>query len=207
MSFFFPSSLHFASSHHFLPETLKFVIAGAGAGALAVESNDAVVSRTSDGYLSPGSKSLCVETPTGHDVFALKEIGVSDSIGISKKASKPLVKAGLAHRMPFRNNTFDFIIFTNHTLLGFSARCDCIVVLIGGFGKPVGNPSYYRLTDMEKHQAHRHVLMNCTHVDPFVQEFKEITRRRLRSRTRSAAIIQRTVHREFASWFYNREPR
>ncbi|KAF7808481.1 hypothetical protein G2W53_035224 [Senna tora] len=71
-------------------------------------------------------------------------------------------------------------------------------------GKPVGNPSYYRLTDMEKHQAHRHVLMNCTHVDPFVQEFKEITRRRLRSRTCSVAIIQRTVHREFASWFYNR---
>ncbi|KAF7832767.1 Methyltransferase FkbM [Senna tora] len=160
---FFSSSLHFASSHHFLPETLNFVIASAGAGALVVESNDAVVSRTStaartkvyvskdwvrvvhfyssvfqdlisNGYLSPGSKSLCVEMPTGHDAFALKEIGVSDSIGISKKASKPLVKAGLAHLMPFRNNTFDFIIFTNHTLLGFSAQCDCIVVLIGGFG-------------------------------------------------------------------------
>lgn len=121
-----------------LPETLNFVIAGSGTGALAVASNDAVVVRAStaprrevyrsedwikavhfyssvfqdlisDGYLSPESKSLCVETPTGQDVFALKEIGVSDSIGISKKASKPLVKAGQAHRMPFRDNTFDFI--------------------------------------------------------------------------------------------------
>ncbi|KAF7841909.1 hypothetical protein G2W53_004207 [Senna tora] len=71
-------------------------------------------------------------------------------------------------------------------------------------GKPVGSPSYYRLTDMEKHQVHQHILINCTHVDPFVQEFKEKTRRRMRSRTRSAAIIQRIVHREFASWFYNR---
>ncbi|KAF7832806.1 Methyltransferase FkbM [Senna tora] len=162
MSFFFQFP-PFCLISPFLPETLNFVIAGAGAGALAVESNDAIVSCTStapqtkvyvskdwvravhfyssvfqdlisDGYLSPGSKLLWVETPTGHNVFALKEIGVSDSIGISKKASKPLVKAGLAHRMPFRNNTFDFIIFTNHTLLGFSAQCDCIVVLIGGFG-------------------------------------------------------------------------
>ncbi|KAF7808408.1 uncharacterized protein G2W53_035151 [Senna tora] len=30
-------------------------------------------------------------------------------------------------------------------------------------------------------------------------EFKEITRRRLRNRTRSVATIQRTIHREFAS--------
>ncbi|XP_059668094.1 uncharacterized protein LOC132313372 [Cornus florida] len=62
-----------------------------------------------DGYLSPESKSLCVETPVGEDVVALMEIGVSDSIGIFKKASKPLVISGQAIRQPFDENTFDFI--------------------------------------------------------------------------------------------------
>uniref|UniRef100_A0A5B7ALL4 Uncharacterized protein n=1 Tax=Davidia involucrata TaxID=16924 RepID=A0A5B7ALL4_DAVIN len=62
-----------------------------------------------DGYLSPNSKSLCLETPIGQDVFALKEIGVSDAIGIYKKASKPLVISGQAIRQPFEDNTFDFI--------------------------------------------------------------------------------------------------
>ena len=45
----------------------------------------------SHGYLSPESKSLCVESPERQDVFALKEIGVLYSVGIFKKASKPLV--------------------------------------------------------------------------------------------------------------------
>ncbi|KAA8517712.1 hypothetical protein F0562_015186 [Nyssa sinensis] len=62
-----------------------------------------------EGYLSPNSKSLCVDTPIGQDVFALKEIGVSDAIGIYKKASKPLVISGQAIRQPFDDNTFDFI--------------------------------------------------------------------------------------------------
>ncbi|KAI4353478.1 hypothetical protein L6164_002425 [Bauhinia variegata] len=122
-----------------LPESLNLITASAGTGALAVASNNVIRSTAagtwqpelytskdwikavnfyssvfqdliSDGYLSPEAKALCVETPTGHDVFALKEIGVSDSIGISKKASKPLVKAGQAQkRIPFEDNTFDFI--------------------------------------------------------------------------------------------------
>ncbi|KAL6998472.1 hypothetical protein U1Q18_008599 [Sarracenia purpurea var. burkii] len=62
-----------------------------------------------EGYLSPSSKSLCVETPNGEEVLALKEIGVSDSIGIYKKASKPLVISGQAFRQPFNDSTFDFI--------------------------------------------------------------------------------------------------
>lgn len=64
----------------------------------------------SHGYLSPGSKALCVETPNGEDVFALKEMGVQDSIGVFKKASRPLVISGNAqHRLPFGDNTFDFV--------------------------------------------------------------------------------------------------
>ncbi|GAV76898.1 Methyltransf_21 domain-containing protein/Methyltransf_11 domain-containing protein [Cephalotus follicularis] len=115
-----------------LPENFNFVIAGAGTGASAVAVRSTSVGRKdlytskgwikavrfyssvfqdliSDGYLTPFSKSLCVETGAGQDVFALKEIGVEDSIGISKKSSKPLVIAGEGHRMPFDDNTFDFV--------------------------------------------------------------------------------------------------
>ncbi|GKV22075.1 hypothetical protein SLEP1_g31975 [Rubroshorea leprosula] len=119
-----------------LPENLNLVIANAGPSVSAIFGSDAV-SRSnnprldlytskdwikavnyyssvfqdliSQGYLSPNSKSLCVETPSGQEVFALKEIGVKNSIGIFKKASKPLVISGEGHRIPFANNTFDFI--------------------------------------------------------------------------------------------------
>ncbi|KAM6556676.1 hypothetical protein CsatB_003695 [Cannabis sativa] len=53
--------------------------------------------------------SLYVETPKGQDVFALEEISVSNSIGIFKKASKPLVINGEAHQIPFSDNTFYFV--------------------------------------------------------------------------------------------------
>lgn len=62
----------------------------------------------SEGFLSPNSKALCVETE-GFDVFALKEIGVRDSIGISKKSLKPLVVSGEAIKQDFDDNTFDFV--------------------------------------------------------------------------------------------------
>ncbi|GAA0186546.1 methyltransferase [Lithospermum erythrorhizon] len=61
------------------------------------------------GFLSPNSIALCVETVEGCDVYALKEIGVSDSIGISKKSFKHLVVSGLAIRQPFDDSTFDFV--------------------------------------------------------------------------------------------------
>ncbi|MBA0584616.1 hypothetical protein Gorai_015419 [Gossypium raimondii] len=51
------------------------------------------------GYLSPNSKSLCIETLTGEEVQALKRIGVLDSVGIPKRASR---------KLPFKGNTFDF---------------------------------------------------------------------------------------------------
>ncbi|XP_010543177.1 PREDICTED: uncharacterized protein LOC104816178 [Tarenaya hassleriana] len=121
-----------------LPENLNFVIAGAGARVSAVVGNDDVRSTPvgsarhelytskdwikavqlyssifqdliADGYLSPDSKSLCVETAIGQDVFALREIGVKDSIGISKKASRPMVIKGEGHAIPFEDNTFDFV--------------------------------------------------------------------------------------------------
>lgn len=62
-----------------------------------------------DGYLMANSKSLCVETPSGQDVFALREIGVVDAIGTAKKKSPPLVVSALPSRLPFKDETFDFI--------------------------------------------------------------------------------------------------
>ncbi|QCD81730.1 S-adenosyl-L-methionine-dependent methyltransferase [Vigna unguiculata] len=61
------------------------------------------------GFLSPASMSLCVETSTGRDVLALREVGITNAVGISKKASPPLVKYGEARRIPFANGTFDFV--------------------------------------------------------------------------------------------------
>ncbi|XP_061362134.1 uncharacterized protein LOC133305898 [Gastrolobium bilobum] len=116
-----------------LPETLSLAIAGADSGHLAVESDSGGGSALPEvytskdwingvrfyssvfqdlvagGFLSPESKSLCVETPTGRDVFALREIGVRDAIGIARKAAKPLVKFGRVDRIPFGDGTFDFV--------------------------------------------------------------------------------------------------
>ncbi|KAJ8898919.1 hypothetical protein K2173_008412 [Erythroxylum novogranatense] len=119
-----------------LPENFGFVIAGAGNAAStankAVRVANAGPTRAdlytskdwikaahfysarfqdliSDGFLSPNSKTLCVETPIGQEVFALKEIGVKDSRGIYKKASKPLVISAKGNRIPFDDETFDFV--------------------------------------------------------------------------------------------------
>nr|XP_025650886.1 uncharacterized protein LOC112747020 isoform X1 [Arachis hypogaea] len=71
-------------------------------------------------------------------------------------------------------------------------------------GKPLGVSSYFTLTATEKLQAHRHVLTNCSIVDNYLQEFRNIVRKQLRSRTRNTSEIDKKVHREFASWFSTR---
>ncbi|PIA37452.1 hypothetical protein AQUCO_03000196v1 [Aquilegia coerulea] len=64
-----------------------------------------------EGVLTPNSKALCVETPNGQEVFALKEIGVADSVGISNKKFPPLVVSGKISEQPFDDNTFDFVFY------------------------------------------------------------------------------------------------
>lgn len=120
-----------------LPENLNFVIARTGGPAIAAK-NGAVPSTSAgsslpdlytskdwikavhfyssvfqdlmaQGFLSQKAKSLCVETPTGHDVYALRESGVKGAVGIFKKASRPLVIPGDPHRLPFGDNSFDFV--------------------------------------------------------------------------------------------------
>ncbi|CAL1378605.1 unnamed protein product [Linum trigynum] len=129
-----------------LPENFNFV-AGTGVVNKAVRSQPAGQSRSdlytskdwiksvhfyssvfqdliSEGFLSPDSKSLCVETPFGQEVFALKEIGVSDAVGIYKKASKPLVISSKLNRIPFGGDTFDFIFSGGGRFDGVSRPLD-----------------------------------------------------------------------------------
>ncbi|KAJ1381265.1 S-adenosyl-L-methionine-dependent methyltransferase [Sesbania bispinosa] len=61
-----------------------------------------------EGSLSPNSRALCIDTPTGEDVLALKEVGVVDSVGIFKKPSPPLIVKGEGRRQPFSGDAFEF---------------------------------------------------------------------------------------------------
>ncbi|KAL2500264.1 methyltransferase [Forsythia ovata] len=91
----------------------------------------------SDGYLRPQSKVLCLETSAGPDVFALKEIGIQDSIGISKKSSKPLVISGQGYKQPFGDETFD-IIFSGGGMMEKSVKLGDFVAEIARTLKPEG---------------------------------------------------------------------
>ncbi|XP_016185161.1 uncharacterized protein LOC107626774 [Arachis ipaensis] len=70
-------------------------------------------------------------------------------------------------------------------------------------GKALGAVSHFKLTPMEKHQAHRHVLVNCDDVVLFVVKK---TKRSLRHQTRSQAKIDSVVHAEFSRWFKHEVP-
>ncbi|XP_057514968.1 uncharacterized protein LOC130796608 [Actinidia eriantha] len=60
------------------------------------------------GLLSNGSKSLCIGARVGQEVAALKQVGVSDSVGMDLVPYPPLVIKGDFHSQPFENETFDF---------------------------------------------------------------------------------------------------
>ncbi|KAL2556306.1 Methyltransferase domain-containing protein [Forsythia ovata] len=91
----------------------------------------------SEGFLGPSSKVLCIETQIGVDVFALKEIGVEDSIGIFKKAFKPLVISGQGFKQPFKNSTFDFV-FSCGGMIEKSAKLADFAMEISRTLKPEG---------------------------------------------------------------------
>ncbi|XAR58867.1 hypothetical protein NMG60_11014435 [Bertholletia excelsa] len=74
-----------------------------------------------EGYLSPHSKALCIETLTGEEVAALREIGVSDSVGMSAKLWPGMAISSPALGHPFTENTFDFE-FVGDGALDRSAR-------------------------------------------------------------------------------------
>ncbi|KAL2473086.1 Perakine reductase [Forsythia ovata] len=73
----------------------------------------------------------------GADVFALKEIEVQDSIGIFKKAFKPLVISGQGFKQPFKNSTFDFV-FSCGGMIEKSTKLADFVMEISRTLKPEG---------------------------------------------------------------------
>ncbi|KAI4365536.1 hypothetical protein MLD38_021514 [Melastoma candidum] len=96
----------------------------------------------SDAFLSPRSKSLCVDTASGDDVFALREIGVKNALGIYRKAALPLVKSGLPHRIPFGPDTFDFVFIGRGRFDEFPRPLD-VVAEIERVTKPRGHVVFH----------------------------------------------------------------
>ena len=90
-----------------------------------------------EGYLSPDSRALCVDTASGDDVLALKEVGVVDSVGIFKKPSPPLIVRGDGRRQPFSGDAFDFE-FSGNGGLERSGRPAEVAAEIGRTLRPGG---------------------------------------------------------------------
>jgi SAM-dependent methyltransferase len=62
-------------------------------------------------YLTKGGKALGICARTGQEIEALNKLGMK-SIGVDIVAYPPLVIEGDAHKLPFKDNEFDFV-FTN----------------------------------------------------------------------------------------------
>ncbi|XP_057748109.1 uncharacterized protein LOC130967309 [Arachis stenosperma] len=74
-------------------------------------------------------------------------------------------------------------------------------------GKAVGAATSFNLSPTERFQAHRHVLVNCTAVENFLDDFRASKKRQLRSiGRRNEAHIDKVIHREFAQWFKHEIP-
>ncbi|KAM0926841.1 hypothetical protein ACQ4PT_003025 [Festuca glaucescens] len=65
-------------------------------------------------------------------------------------------------------------------------------------GNPVGNPGNYVLRGLEKVQAHRYVLFNCSDVNSYLRAHAdEMTHRR----NLNVDTIERTQNEKFHEWF------
>ncbi|XP_009797930.1 uncharacterized protein [Nicotiana sylvestris] len=71
-------------------------------------------------------------------------------------------------------------------------------------GKPIGGSETFTMTQLEKTQAHRYVLLNCAAVKPFISEFRDYIRRNSRGRRPSTIEVERRVNKEFPDWFPKR---
>jgi len=64
------------------------------------------------GFLTEDKKCLCLGARTGQEVVALKEMGVSEVVGIDIVPNEPYVIEGDVHNLDFEDNSFDFV-YTN----------------------------------------------------------------------------------------------
>ncbi|XP_025608126.1 uncharacterized protein [Arachis hypogaea] len=83
---------------------------------------------------------------------------------------------------------------------------DACETMFPKIGKEVGAATHFKLSQMEQHQAHRHVLVNCEAVSEFIDSFRQKTKRMLRGQTRSQSKIDSIVHKEFVQWFKQKVP-
>lgn len=116
-----------------------------------------------EGFIYPQSKSLCVDTPLGQEVFALRELGISDAVGVSKKASKPLVVSlkDSGRRQPFDNDTFDFVFYGGGGRIDMVSKFSEIAEEIGRTLKPEGYLVVHTRTS-DTYSLHSFIsLFNC----------------------------------------------
>ena len=77
-------------------------------------------------------------------------------------------------------------------------------IIFPKIGRSVGKVSTFMLSHLELAQAHRYVLFNSTIADPFIEELRIQTKRRLRSQTCSEAEINKAVNKDVVEWFSRR---
>lgn len=63
-------------------------------------------------FLTPEKRCLCLGARTGQEVVALKELGVTDVVGIDIVPCEPHVVVGDIHNLEYEDNSFDFV-YTN----------------------------------------------------------------------------------------------
>ncbi|OIT08741.1 hypothetical protein A4A49_62940, partial [Nicotiana attenuata] len=68
-------------------------------------------------------------------------------------------------------------------------------------GKPIGGSETFTLTQLEKTQAHRYVLLNCAAIKLLIRDY---IRRSSKGRRPSATEVERRVNKEFPDWFPKR---
>ncbi|CAN1165147.1 hypothetical protein LINPERPRIM_LOCUS33579, partial [Linum perenne] len=76
--------------------------------------------------------------------------------------------------------------------------------VIFSVGTPIAGDKEFTLSEMEMLQAHRHVLVNCPLVEPYIQEYKRELKRKYKGRKKTATDIDKEVHLSFPEWFKDR---
>ncbi|XP_072090625.1 uncharacterized protein [Arachis hypogaea] len=83
---------------------------------------------------------------------------------------------------------------------------DACETMFPKIGKAVGVATHFKLSQMEQHQAHRHVLANCEAVSEFIDSFRQKNKENATRSNKVAIKIDSIVHKEFVQWFKQEVP-